>query len=108
MMTAESQLSIVYDTAVKGHIRNVDAKYHSLIRKTIEQRLSYKPDVETRNRKPLKRPVEFAATWELRFGSDNRFRVFYDVDIEQRKSRSSHWVLRWATGLQLRDVEFEL
>jgi hypothetical protein len=35
--------------------------------------------VETRNRKPLKRPIAFGADWELRLGPDNRFRVFYQV-----------------------------
>jgi hypothetical protein len=34
----------------------------------------------TRNRKPLDQPGPFEASWELRCGPDNRFRVFYDVD----------------------------
>ena len=42
--------------------------------------MRFEPDVETRNRKPLKRPVEFGADWEMRFGPDNRFRVFYEID----------------------------
>jgi hypothetical protein len=42
--------------------------------------LSHEPEAQTRNRKPLKRPVFFEATWELRFGAGNRFRVFYDID----------------------------
>jgi mRNA-degrading endonuclease RelE of RelBE toxin-antitoxin system len=29
-------------------------------------------------------PAPFAATWELRCGPDNRFRIFYDVDFESR------------------------
>ena len=28
------------------------------------------------------RPVDFGAQWELRFGPDNRFRVFYSIDYE--------------------------
>ena len=40
--------------------------------------------METRNRKPLKRPVAFEAEWEIRLGPDNRFRVFYEVDREER------------------------
>lgn len=35
---------------------------------------------ETRNRKPLDQPAPFGASWELRSGPDNRFRVFYEVD----------------------------
>ena len=40
----------------------------------------YWPDKQTRNRKHLEAPAPFDATWELRFGSDNRFRVFYEID----------------------------
>jgi mRNA-degrading endonuclease RelE of RelBE toxin-antitoxin system len=58
----------------------IEARHHSFIRATIEIQLSFEPDVEMRNRKPLKRPVTFEATWELRFGPSNRFRVFYDID----------------------------
>ena len=39
--------------------------------------------METRNRKPLKRPVIFGAKWELRLGPNNRFRVFYRVDRDR-------------------------
>lgn len=33
----------------------------------------------------MKRPASFGATWELRFGPDNRFRVFYDIDMQTRR-----------------------
>ena len=32
----------------------------------------------------LEAPAPFGATWELRFGSDNRFRVLYEVDEKLR------------------------
>lgn len=51
-----------------------------MIRQTIDDQLRYAPDKQTRNRKPLEAPAPFAATWELRFGSNNRFRVFYEID----------------------------
>jgi mRNA-degrading endonuclease RelE of RelBE toxin-antitoxin system len=38
--------------------------------------------VETRNRKPLKRPTVLGGDWEIRFGPNNRFRVFYAVNRE--------------------------
>lgn len=38
--------------------------------------------VSTRNRKPLRIPNTLNATWELRCGANNRYRVFYDVDVE--------------------------
>jgi hypothetical protein len=46
--------------------------------------LKYKATEETRNRKPLEQPAPFAATWEIRCGPGNRFRVFYDVDTESK------------------------
>jgi len=46
------------------------------------------PGVETTNRKPLRQLAPFAATWEIRFGPDNRFRVLYDIDAEARVVQS--------------------
>ena len=43
----------------------------------------FEPNVETKNRKPLRQPAPFAAQWEIRFGPDNRFRVLYDIDEAQ-------------------------
>jgi len=56
-----------------------------LIRTTIEEQLRMAPATPTRNRKRLETPAPFDATWELRFGSDNRFRVLYEID-EVRKA----------------------
>jgi hypothetical protein len=82
MVTMKSKrlFEIVYAPIVKGHVEAIDRKHHSLIREAIETQLGHQPDVETRNRKPLKRPIIFGATWELRFGPNNRFRVFYHVN----------------------------
>ena len=79
-MTKRGPFSLAYDPEVRTHLRAIDAKYHSLIRATIEEQLPHQPELETRNRKPLQRPVALGATWELRFGPGNRFRVFYEVD----------------------------
>ena len=46
--------------------------------------MQFEPDVETRNRKPLRQPAPFAAQWEIRFGPNNRFRVLYDIDAQHR------------------------
>ena len=67
-----------------SYLRVIEAQYYSVIRTTIAERLSSEPDVQTRNRKPLKRPIFFEATWELRFGAENRFRVFYDIDQKEQ------------------------
>jgi mRNA-degrading endonuclease RelE of RelBE toxin-antitoxin system len=77
---AREPYSLVFDPQVQDHLRSIEAKHHSLIRETIEEQLEFEPETETRNRKPLQRTVDFGATWELRFGPNNRFRVFYTVD----------------------------
>jgi hypothetical protein len=77
------RFTIVYAPITKDHLRELETKYYSLIRDVVHEQLSFEPTTETRNRKPLKRPVLFMATWELRFGPNNRFRVYYDVDLEQ-------------------------
>ena len=62
----------------------IESKYHPLIREKIADLLRYEPDTKTRNRKPLRSPI-IGASWEIRFGPDNRFRVFYDVNVENNE-----------------------
>jgi hypothetical protein len=76
---------LIYADAVKQHLRAVERKYHSLIQSETEARLTFEPDVETRNRKPLRRSMLFGAEWELRLGPDNRFRVFYQVNSQNHE-----------------------
>ena len=85
MKMGGSKYAMIYAPLTKLHLKAIDHEYYSLIRKTIEKYLRYEPDIETTNRKPLKRQVEFEAEWELRFGPDNRFRVFYDIDLAARE-----------------------
>jgi hypothetical protein len=70
---------LVFTRTFKRQVKLVETKYHSMIRETLEKQLQYEPEVSTRNRKPLKKPMAFKAEWELRFGPNNRFRVFYAV-----------------------------
>jgi len=93
-MTPKQRFLLIYAPITKLHLKTIEHKYYSLIRITIENELQLEPDVETRNRKPLKRPVIFEAEWELRFGPDNKFRVFYDINIE------SHEVYILAIGVK--------
>ncbi|OQX17756.1 MAG: addiction module toxin RelE [Desulfobacteraceae bacterium IS3] len=82
-----NRFNIIYAVQTKEHLKAIDRKYYSLIRKMIEEQLQYEPDIETINRKPLKRKGVFGSEWEIRFGTDNRFRVFYDVDKEHNEVR---------------------
>ena len=76
---------LVYAPQVNQHLKAIEPKYYSLIRTEIEKQLKFQPTVETRNPKPLKRSASFEGEWELRFGPDNCFRVFYEVDMEHRE-----------------------
>src|SRR5260370_31278813 len=84
-MARKQPYAISYDQATKKHLRAIEAKHHSLIRAAIEQQLQYEPGKETRNRKPLRQPAPFEATWEIRFGPDHCFRVLYGIDEERRE-----------------------
>ena len=77
-----------------GHLGAIATKYHSLIRKALDEQLRHTPAQETRNRKPLEPPAPFGATWELRFGPDNRFRAFYEID----ETEHAVWIL--AVGIK--------
>lgn len=79
-MAARKTFNLFYASAVKEHLRAIEPKYYSLIRQKIEEQLFYEPDVETENRKMLIVPNVIEATWEIRFGPNNRYRVFYAVD----------------------------
>ena len=76
---------LVYAPQVRQHLKAIEPKYYSLIRTEIEVQLKFEPTVETRNRKPLKRQADVEGEWELRIGHDNRFRVFYGLDMEHRE-----------------------
>ena len=72
---------IIYAPGVRDQITLIPKKYYSLIRKTIEEQLSYEPDVKTPNRKPLQFSSKYGE-WELRFGPKNRFRVIYRFSVD--------------------------
>lgn len=80
IMAPSRKFEIIYPPIIKQHLKGIGMEYYSLIRETLEAQLQFEPDVETRNRKPLKRPVIYGAKWEIRFGPQNRVGVFYRVD----------------------------
>jgi mRNA-degrading endonuclease RelE of RelBE toxin-antitoxin system len=84
-MPGKEPYSLIYDPEIAGQLSQIEAKHHSLIRTTIEEQLSFEPEVQTRNRKPLKQTAKLAAKWEIRFGPSNRFRVFYSVNGQTRE-----------------------
>jgi mRNA-degrading endonuclease RelE of RelBE toxin-antitoxin system len=79
-MVRRQPYKLSYARGVTKHLKSIEAKYDTLIRESIQEQLQFEPNVETKNRKPLRQPAPFAAQWEIRFGPNNRFRVLYDID----------------------------
>src|ERR1700736_4053731 len=90
------------------HLDLVDSKYHGLLRRTIKEQLTHTPAKETRNRKPLDQPAPFEASWELRCGPGNRFRVFYDVDATSQAVRVLAIGVKDRSRLLIGGDEYEL
>lgn len=88
-MPRRPKFTLIFAPETLEHLEVIERKYHSLIRSAIHQQLTHTPLEPTRNRKPLEAPAPFDATWELRCGPHNRFRVFYEVRPDERKV----WIL---------------
>lgn len=83
-MARRPKFALIFAPEVIDHLSEIERKHHRLIREAIDKQLSHTPQKATRNRKPLEEPALFGATWELRCGPDNQFRVFYEVDADER------------------------
>ena len=83
-MPRPPKFALIFAPEALDHLDAIERKCHHLIEQVIDEQLSYTPTRETRNRKPLEQPAPFGAAWELRFGPNNRFRVFYEVDVAER------------------------
>lgn len=93
-MRRRLRFELIFALEAVEHLDVIERKYHSLIEKTLDEQLGVAPGRETRNRKRLDQPAPFDAAWELRFGPNNRFRVFYEIDTEEKVV----WIL--AIGLK--------
>jgi len=69
----------------------------------IERQLTYRPDIETRNRKPLR--AHPLGEWELRV---DKFRVFYDIDSENETVLVKAVGIKIGNKLFIRGEEFPL
>jgi mRNA-degrading endonuclease RelE of RelBE toxin-antitoxin system len=107
-MARKQPFEISYDQATKKHLRAIEPKYYSLIRAAIEEQLQFEPGKETRNRKPLRQPAPFDATWELRCGPKNCFRVLYGFDEEHREVQIQAIGVKEGNRHLIADEEVEL
>jgi len=102
------EFELAYDPEAVRQLRKIEPRHHSLIRQTVEEQLGYEPEIETRNRKPLKRPTSLGAVWEIRFGPHNRFRVFYETDQVRRIVFILAIGVKVGNRLLVGDEEFEI
>ena|SRR5437868_6299269 len=96
-MAKRPKFTLAFAPEAIDHVDGIEPKYHGLLRQAITGQPTHTPTQETRNRKPVDQPAPFGATWELRCGPGNRFRVFYDVD----PTSQAVWVL--AVGVKDRN-----
>lgn len=83
-MAKRLKFTLCFAPEAIDHLAAIESKHHGLLRRTMREQLTHVPTEETRNRKPLDQPAPFEASWELRCGPNNRFRVFYDVDLASK------------------------
>jgi mRNA-degrading endonuclease RelE of RelBE toxin-antitoxin system len=71
---------VEYSPETEEHLRTLTAFQRSIVFDAVDRQLTHQPNVETRNRKPMRpNPV---APWELRVRD---LRVYYDVVEEPEK-----------------------
>ena len=107
-MPHQSKFGLIFAPETLDHLGAIERRFHRLIRKMIDERLAYTPEKETRNRKPLEQPSPFGATWELGFGPNNRFRVFYEVDNVEQSVQVLAIGIKERNRLLIGGEEFEL
>lgn len=107
-MAKRAKFTLSFAPQAIEHFDLIDSKYHGLLRRTINEQLTHSPTEETRNRKPLDQPAPFGASWELRCGPDNRFRVFYEVDSAAREVRVLAVGVKVRSQLVIGGEEYEL
>jgi len=107
-MPGQDRFRLVFAPEVVDHLAAIERRYHRLVRERIGEKLAHTPDRATRNRKPLELPAPFGASWELRFGPGNRFRVFYEIDFQMRVVRILAVGVKDRERLIIGAEEFEL
>jgi hypothetical protein len=108
LMTPPRPFDLIYDAEVVQHLAAIERRLHRMIRRTIEEQLRFEPESETRNRKPLFRPSVSGTTWELRFGPQNPFRVFYRTDVPAHAVHVLAVGVKAGNRLWIGTEEFEL
>src|SRR5574341_2682319 len=107
-MPRRPKFTLTFAPETLDHMEAIERKYHRLIRTTLGEQLCSTPERTTRNRKPPRQPAPFGATWELRFGPQNRFRVFYEVNAAEERVSVLAVGVKEGNNLLIGGEEFEL
>jgi mRNA-degrading endonuclease RelE of RelBE toxin-antitoxin system len=83
---------IEYSPATEQHLRMLTARQRVMVFDGVDEQLEHEPDVETRNRKPM-RPNPLAP-WELRIGE---LRVYYEIEEDPERVVTSLSARKLAT-----------
>ena len=97
---------LVFAPETIGHLAAIDRQYYSLIQEAIEEQLTHTPSTPTRNRKQLRQPAPYGARWEIRFGPNNQFRVFYRIIETEMTVRILAIGVKRTNKLYIGDEEF--
>jgi mRNA-degrading endonuclease RelE of RelBE toxin-antitoxin system len=81
-MAKRPRFTLAFGPQALEHLNQLEPKYEKLLRRLLKEQLRHTPLGRTKNRKPLRQPAPFGASWELRCGPRNRFRILYEVDEE--------------------------
>lgn len=84
---------IEYAPEAERHFRFLTVRQRAIVQDEVQRHLAYQPNVETRNRKPMR--TNPLAPWELRVGE---FRIYYEA-----KGKPEGIVQVLAIGIKLRD-----
>ena len=107
-MPHQPKFELIFAPETVDHLDAIERRFHRLVQKTIDEQLTHTPEKETRNRKPVEQPSPFGATWELRFGPNYRFRVFYEVDNVEQSVQVLAIGIKERNRLLIGGEEFEL
>ena len=89
---------LVWDEEARSELAALGAFRRKIIVDVVERQLRYQPDVETRNRKPLREPLPEVpeASWELRIQGEHR--ALYRI-ADARTVRVLRVILKRTTSL---------
>ncbi len=84
-------------------VRSLRKRDSAIVLDEIEEQLTYQPNMETRNRKPLR--AHPLGEWELRV---DKFRAFYDIDTENETVLVKAVGVKIGNRLFIRGKEYQL